>query len=610
VRPASSRHIPLALGAALILALVPAVARAQTGANLLVVANGASELSVRIAEAFARSRAVPGDQVLRLGGLAADPDDDIERGTFAGRIEQPIARWLSAHSAQDRITAIVLTKGVPLRIRGTGAESATTSSVDSELTLLYRRMTGARVPVAGSVANPYFQGEAANPSPPPFTHAKHDIYLVTRLDGYTEADVLGLIARGRQPAKTGRFVLDQKASLNDRGNDWLQAAADRLTKAGWGDRVLLENSPAVATAQQHVLGYYSWGSNDAAIKVRHFGLQFEAGAIGGMFVSTDGRTFREPPADWRIGSWDYRAGYFAGSPQSLAGDLIREGITGVAGHVAEPYLRATIRPDILFPAYIAGRTLAEAFYLAMPALSWQTVVVGDPLCAPFQSAPLPPASLDPGVDPATELPRWFSERRLAQAAAVSADPRAVRLVLRAETHDARNETSATQALLEQATALDSAMVAPQLRLASLYEAAGEHQKAIERYRAVLARKPDDVRALNNLAFALAVHAGNPAEALGFAQRAHTLAPDSPGVTDTLGWILALAGRPSDALPLLEGAAKAAPDQAEILLHLASVRADLGRTSAARAALEKALALDPGLATRPEAVRLSMATSRP
>ena len=47
--------------------------------------------------------------------------------------------------------------------------------------------------------------------------------------------------------------------------------------------------------------------------------------------------------------------------------------------MAEPLLGNTIRPDILFPAYLAGFSLAEAYYLAMPSVSWMTVVVGDPL---------------------------------------------------------------------------------------------------------------------------------------------------------------------------------------------------------------------------------------
>src|SRR4029434_5395873 len=80
--------------------------------------------------------------------------------------------------------------------------------------------------------------------------------------------------------------------------------------------------------------------------------------------------------------------------QPLTGDLIREGITGIAGHVAEPYLNATIRPQILFPAYLSGFNLAESFYLAMPYLSWQTVVIGDPLCAPLRRTEISTEDVD------------------------------------------------------------------------------------------------------------------------------------------------------------------------------------------------------------------------
>jgi uncharacterized protein (TIGR03790 family) len=65
----------------------------------------------------------------------------------------------------------------------------------------------------------------------------------------------------------------------------------------------------------------------------------------------------------------------------LTADLIADGVTGVSGHVYEPYLQFTPRPQYLLPAYYAGRNLAESFYLAMPALSWMNIVVGDPLCS-------------------------------------------------------------------------------------------------------------------------------------------------------------------------------------------------------------------------------------
>ena len=72
--------------------------------------------------------------------------------------------------------------------------------------------------------------------------------------------------------------------------------------------------------------------------------------------------------------------FFAGSPQGLIADLIHQGATGASGNTYEPFLGACVRPDYLFPAYYQGRNLAESYYIAMPALSWQGVVVGDPLC--------------------------------------------------------------------------------------------------------------------------------------------------------------------------------------------------------------------------------------
>ncbi|MGH9649991.1 MAG: TIGR03790 family protein, partial [Terriglobales bacterium] len=133
------------------------------------------------------------------------------------------------------------------------------------------------------------------------------------------------------------------------------------------------------------------------------------GALLAEFVSTDARTFERPPKNWNIGKWsDPPGSFFEGSPQSLIGDYIHEGVTGVAGHVYEPYLGACPRPQILFPAYVRGLNLAESFYAAMPLLSWQTVVVGDPLTAPFPRDPLPRAEADPPKDAATGLPKYFA----------------------------------------------------------------------------------------------------------------------------------------------------------------------------------------------------------
>jgi hypothetical protein len=72
------------------------------------------------------------------------------------------------------------------------------------------------------------------------------------------------------------------------------------------------------------------------------------------------RNERSEPAPPRRFSWSNRLGFFGGSPQSLAADYILEGATGVSGHVDEPYLAMTPRPDLLLPAYYQGRNLAES----------------------------------------------------------------------------------------------------------------------------------------------------------------------------------------------------------------------------------------------------------
>ena len=44
----------------------------------------------------------------------------------------------------------------------------------------------------------------------PFTRRDYDLYLVTRLDGFTVDDVIGLIDRGSTAVKNGRIVLKRR----------------------------------------------------------------------------------------------------------------------------------------------------------------------------------------------------------------------------------------------------------------------------------------------------------------------------------------------------------------------------------------------------------------
>ncbi len=537
------------IGSALLLSF-PAVGLAQSGANVLVIANESNAGSVQIAERYAQARSLPADNVIRLKTLPADAPETISRRGYELQIERPIADWFSRHAAHDRILYIVLTKGIPLRIEGSSGRKGTQASVDSELTLLYRSLTGRPVPPHGQIQNPYFAGHAPSGGFTQFTHKDHDIYLVTRLDGFTVEDALALIDRAASPSRTGRVLFDQKAALDDPGNKWLSAAAERMSKAGFADRVVLESTSKILTNEPNVLGYYSWGSGDPAIKTRRLDLGFVPGGLAATFVSTDARTFREPPTDWTPGAGQDRKTHYAGSQQSLIGDLAREGATGVAGHIAEPYFDAAIRPDLLFPAYFAGFNLAEAFYLAMPYLSWHTVILGDPLCAPFRSAGPEPAEIDPQIDPETGRPGFFSDRRLEVLTGKGLRHDALKLLLRGEAMLARGDRSGARQALEAATVAEERLNQAHLLLATLYEVTAEHDQAIDRYRRILANTPRDPVALNNLAFSLAVHKNQPADALPFAERARLVATGNPLIVDTLGWVHHLLGNRTEALRYL------------------------------------------------------------
>jgi uncharacterized protein (TIGR03790 family) len=570
---------------------------AQTAANVLLVLNEESPLSMSVGSYYAQRRGIPQSNILRIRTTI---DNSISREGFERQIDSPVASWLMRNFAQDRILYIVLTKDVPLRVTGTSGQEATTASVDSELTILYRKLiAGNTLPPAGPIKNPYFLGEMPVSQARQFTHEDQDIYLVSRLDGYNEADIRGLIDRGFAPSTEGRILLDTKGTLTQKGDDWLEAAAVLLAKMGFKDRVVLEESPKVLTGTKQVLGYYSWGSNDPSIRMRHFGFEFVPGALAGMFVSSDCRTFSEPPAGWNVGPWDDKETYFAGSPQSLAGDLIRDGVTGIAGHVAEPFLEATIRPNILFPAYLSGFNLIESYYLAMPYLSWQTVIVGDPLCAPFRRESLTSQQIDKGLDPDTELPAFFGVRRL-RALSVTAynkagiHPDTIKLILRSEARLAKQDQAGARQALEEAIARDDRLPAPQLILANLYEIAGEYDKAIERYRRIQELAPDNPVVLNNLAYALAVRQNNVEEALPLAEKAYELAKGSSNISDTLGWIYHLAGQNDKAVKLLEEAARAGSNNAQMHLHFAIVSAETGDKLAAEVALERAVEIDPKL----------------
>jgi len=349
-----------------ILLLAAISLRAQGPENVLVVVNDYSAVSKSIGEYYALRRRIPLQNICHINVATEETISRAQYDEMAFRIRA----YLGSNHLRDQILYIVTTSGVPLRVSGKVGLDGDAASVDSELTLLYQ--AGSH-PINGSIRNPFFGKKDAA-----FEHPAFPIYLVTRLTGYSFDDVKAIVDRALLAKNRGKFVVDLRSSSDEPGNDWLRSAALALPK----ERVIFDESDTVLYHLTDVIGYASWGSNDPHRKQRSLGFQWLPGAIATEFVSTNARTFSQPPSSWNIGSWnDNPKTMFFDSPQTLTADYLHDGATGASGSVDEPYLHLNPRPDFLLPAYYRGRNLAESYYLAIPALSWMTVVVGDPLCS-------------------------------------------------------------------------------------------------------------------------------------------------------------------------------------------------------------------------------------
>jgi len=122
---------------------------------------------------------------------------------------------------------------------------------------------------------------------------------------------------------------------------------------------------------------------------------------------------------------------------------------------------------------------------------------------------------------------------------------------------------------------------------------GNMDAAIADYRKVLDRDPNNIAALNNLAFLLIDHSHAVDEGLKFAQKAQQLAPESNSTNDTLGWAYFKKGDYTNALTYLARGAEKNPTPVE-KYHLAIAYIKSGNSTKGQQLLQAALKADPKL----------------
>jgi uncharacterized protein (TIGR03790 family) len=369
-----------------LLLIVAASARADQplAASTIVVYNRVLPDSVELARFYAKQRGIARDHLV---ALTCSTEEEISREDYDATIAEPLReifktrQWWTVRETPEHTQAVLktsirfvaVTRGVPLKIRpanqypgdevGPGpVNNRNEASVDSELAVLGFFTKH----VAGPMPNPYFRNfrsiaELENPA----------LLLVCRLDAPTSATVRHMIVDSIAAEKNGlwgRAYVDGAHNYTDGfevGEKWLADIPPQLHKVGIP--VVYDESPAIFPEGYPMTDcalYYGWYAGNVAGPFLQPEFRFVPGAIAVHIHSFSANTLRDPNANW-------------------VGPLVARGAAASLGNVYEPYLQLTAHVDILNDRLLHGFTLAESAYSSIEALSWMTVIVGDPLYRPY-----------------------------------------------------------------------------------------------------------------------------------------------------------------------------------------------------------------------------------
>lgn len=365
---------------------------AETGGmkapTVAVLANRDDPDSLTLAHYYAKRRGLPESSII---ALSMPYSEQITWDEFVLRIWNPLLRtavergWVLASlgeetdpigrtkilSAGHRLDALVVCRGVPLRInhdpnrRDTAANPLAAANnlnhnraaVDSELALL----AWVNPPVASIVPNPLYNQDS------PTSVALEQVIPVGRLDGPTLDDAKALVDNAllaERDGIAGRAYIDI-GGPHRQGDLWLEECVTELEALGFETEVNKAKSTLNEAARLDApIFYFGWYASHVNGPFRAKDFRFPPGAIALHIHSFSASTLRNPTSGW-------------------VGPLVAHGVTATFGNVAEPYLGMTHQPHLLVRALARGEPLGRAALYSLNALSWQAIVVGDPLYRPF-----------------------------------------------------------------------------------------------------------------------------------------------------------------------------------------------------------------------------------
>ncbi|MCW1884305.1 TIGR03790 family protein [Luteolibacter flavescens] len=490
-------------------------------ASVAVLYNSSSADSKALAEFYAKARNIPADHLV---GLELPDSEEISRKDFDDKLRNRLIReydrrewWVRGRGADGKlvptelkIRILVCMRGVPSRVTGTGPAlpppageqpftRTTQASVDSELALL--GVEG--VQVEAVVNNPYFKQEKT------IAEAKLPMTLVGRIDGPTKEVCARMIKDAVEAENTGLWgmsVIDlsQMYPEHVEGDPAMEKVAKAHRDAGIpviidrNKETLPLNYPLRDTALY--FGWYDWNINGPFVNQP---FKFKKGAVAAHLHSFSAGQLRDTTKNWCAG-------------------LLSKGAAATLGNVYEPYLPLTHNFDIFNDRLMAGYTLVEAAYMSVPVLSWQNVVLGDPLYRPF-------LHLDGGGEKADE-DRDYRALRLANLR-WKEDPKQLDAMLLDAADRLKSGTLVEAVGLSRAARKEEALATADFRKAKLY----------------FADKPDRLRMDLHLA-TMAREAGKKSEAIDLLRGARTLYADIPEVIAPATWAAILEPPPAQPQP--------------------------------------------------------------
>ncbi|WP_162027173.1 MULTISPECIES: TIGR03790 family protein [unclassified Lentimonas] len=432
--------------------------------HVVVLVNTNDSGSADIAKYYTEQRGIPSENIIALD---MPTKETVSVREFVDAIYNPLLNalidknWMTAVKATGRdivgrervsiathkISYLVTTRGVPLRIANDSTLleanlgqlpkqfQVNNGSVDGELALL---ASPANLPMTAFVPNPLFSNIK-----PTRLDAKR-VIRVSRLDGPSVESVTDLIERSMQAEAEGligRAYFDI-GGPHAKGDEWMNAAGDLAVKAFF-DTDFEKTKRAMDGRDRYDAPaiYMGWYRQNAYGPWREAKWSVPPGAIGFHLHSFSGTTVRSTSKGW-------------------LGAFVSQGYCATVGNVYEPYLEYTHHPQMLLEALLEGHTFGEAVMFSNPALSWQGVAIGDPLYRPFK------VGLDAQLKESMKSP--FSAYLC------------LRQINRLEAEGKTDEAlSFARTQLVRQPSLPLAY-----KLATLYAAAGEDQKAVEALRVV------------------------------------------------------------------------------------------------------------------------------